>query len=350
MRDDGTEATGPDDERRPMLPLMTFTSWIKKHDANYAARRRAARAALVLPILFALSIYGIKNMNVAIYAAFGSIALLIFVDLSGPMRNRLQAQAALSVIGAVFICLGTLTSHIIWLSVLSMGIVTIVVIFAGVVSSVLASATTSLLLVFILSTAVPKPNSVMPDRFLGWGMASVVAFFAAWLLWPVKGQSAFRLAAASTCRAVAAKLRADVSSRLGTKVYSDDEHHSIINAAHVAVDALHRGFLAAPMRPTGLSVPSRAVVRLVDELLWMDAQIVDTDQGTEATPETTQACRIFSSSAAVLETGASLLVQPLSSSADLDNALQELRTSLYGKRSDTFLTDGRFLWARYTRT
>ncbi|HEY5267089.1 MAG TPA: FUSC family protein [Acidimicrobiales bacterium] len=338
MSDDGNEATGPDDERRPTLPLTTITNWVKKHDANYAALRRAARTAIVMPSLFALSIYAINNLNVAIYCAFGSIALLMFVDFSGPMRNRLQAQAALSVIGAVFVCLGTLTSHVIWLSVLSMGIVTLVVIFAGVVSSVLASATTSLLLVFILSTAVPGPNSVMPDRLEGWGLASLVAFFAVWLLWPAKGQSAFRLAAATACRAVGAKLRADVSSRLGTKVYSDDEHHSIIEAAHVAIDALLRGFLAAPLRPTGLSVSSRAVVSLVDELLWMDAQIVDTDHGSEATPATTQACQIFSSSAAVLESGASLLVQPFSSSADLDGALVHLKTSLKDMESEATLS------------
>jgi uncharacterized membrane protein YccC len=326
-----------DNEGRPALSLKIFISWIRKHDANYAALRRAARVALILPSLFALSFYVINNLEVAIFAAFGSIALLMFVDFSGPMRGRLQAQATLAVTGGVFICLGTLTSHSVWLSVLSMGVVTLVMIFAGVVSSVIASATTALLLVFILSTAVPAANSAIPDRLEGWGLISIVSFFAVWLLWPTKGQGAFRVAAATACRAVAAMLRADVSSRMGAEENSNDARNSAVEAAHVAVTALHRGFLAVPFRPTGLSVSSRAVVRLVDELLWMDAQLNETSQGVEASPITAQTCRIFSSSAAVLETGARLLDQPLTSSADLDGALKDLRDSLKEMENETTL-------------
>lgn len=317
-----------------MLHLTTFTSWVKKHDANYGALRRAARTAVIMPSLFALSIYVFGNEEVAIYTAFGSFALLTFVDFTGPMRNRLQAQATISLIGAVFVCLGTLTSHVVWLSVLSMGVVTLVVIFAGVVSSVLASATTSLLLVFILSTAVPGPFSGIPDRLAGWGLVSVVAFLAVWLLWPVKGQSALRLAAANACRAVAMKLKVDASTRLGAETFSIDERDKTIEAAHVAVDALHRGFLASPLRPTGLSVSSRAVVRLVDELLWLDTQLVETDQTFEATPTFTQVCQIFSSSAAVLETGARLLNDSFTPSAPLTEALHDLRTSLREMESE----------------
>jgi hypothetical protein len=291
-----------------------------------------------MPSLFALSFYAIGNLNVAIYAAFGSIALLMFVDFSGSMRSRLQAQAALSVIGAAFVCIGTLTSHTVWLSVLSMGIVSLVVIFAGVVSSVFASATTSLLLVFILSTAVPAPNSAIPDRLVGWGMVSLTAFFAIWLLWPVRGQSAFRKAAATACRAVALKLRVDVSNRLNTEAYSSDERDKIIDGAHVAVGGLHRSFLAAPFRPTGLSVSSRAVVRLVDELLWMDDQLEATDNSFEGVSATQQTCRIFSSSADVLESGALLLDQPFNSSEDLDGALGALRTSLKKMEDETTLS------------
>ncbi len=332
------EPSLPDNELlRSRSSLRTFTAWIKKHDANYAALRRAARTAIIMPALFALSIYAIGNVEVATFVAFGSIALLLFVDFSGPLRSRLQAQAALSVTGGVFVCLGTLTSRTVWLSVLSMGVVTLVVIFAGVVSSVLASATTSLLLTFILSTAVPGSNSVIADRLAGWGLASVVAFFAVWLLWPTNGHSALRIAAATACRAVAVKLRADVSTWRGTEDYSDDERRDVVNAAHVAVENLHRGFLVVPSRPTGLSVSSRAVVRLVDELLWVDAQLIEIHQPVDATSVTRPALRIFSSSADVLDTGANLLDRPFTSSTDLDDALQDLRTSLDDMEHETTL-------------
>lgn len=336
MTDDGAKAVVPDDNRRqPMLPLRTSAAWIKRHDANYAALRRAARAAIIMPSLFALSINVIANVEVATFAAFGSIALLLFVDFTGPVRSRLQALTAFSVTGGVFVCVGTLTSRSVWLSVLSMGVVAFVVIFAGVVSSVLASATTSLLLVFILSTAVPGPISVIPARLAGWGLASVVAFFAVWLLWPIKGQSAIRVAAATTCRAIAVKLRADVSHWLGTEEYSSDERHDITDAAHVSVDTLHPGFLAVPWRPAGLSVSSRAVVRFVDELLWMDTQLVEINQPADATSITKQALRICSSPAAVLETGANLLDRPFTSSTDLDGALNDLRATLNEMERET---------------
>jgi len=329
VTDDGANDAVPDgDRRRPTLPQRTLIAWVRRHDANYVALRRAARTAIILPALFALSVTVISNVEVATFAAFGSIALLLFVDFSGPMRSRLQAQAALSATGGVFVSLGTLTSRTLWLSVLSMGVVTFVVIFAGVVSSVLASATTSLLLTFILSTAVPAPTSEIADRLAGWGLASIVAFIAVWWLWPVKGHDALRVAAATACRALAMRLRADVSSWLSTEVYSSDEHRDIVTVAHEAVDALQRGFLAVPSRPTGLSVSSRAVVRLVDELLWMDSQLVEVNQPAFAATVTSQACRIRTSSAAVLETGANLLDRPFTTSTELDGARHDLRTSI----------------------
>jgi len=343
VTDNGATAVEPHEPRltsdeplRSGSLTKTIIAWIKRHDQNYAAlRSRAARTAIIMPILFALSIYVIDNVDVATFVAFGSIALLLFVDFSGPMRSRLQAQAALSVTGGVFVCLGTLTSRTIWLSVLSMGVVTLVVIFAGVVSSVLASATTSLLLTFILSTAVSGPNFVIPARLIGWGIASVVAFFAVWLLWSSKGQSALRVAASSACQAIAAKLQADVLMWRGTEAYSSDQYREIVSAAHAAVDTLHHGFLAAPLRPTGLSISSRAIVRLVDELLWLDAQLIELPQSVDATSMTPQALRIFSSSADVLGAGANLLNSPFTLSTKLDDALDDLRTTLKDMERET---------------
>ena len=290
-----------------------------------------------MPSLFALGIYATKNVEAATFIAFGSIALLLFVDFAGPTRSRLQAQAALSVTGAVFVCLGTLTSRTIWLSILAMGVVTLVVIFAGVVSSVLASATTSLLLTFILSTAVPGPNAVIPQRLEGWGLASVVALFAVWLLWPARVQSALRVAAARACRSIAQRLRSDVSTTRGNEVSVDREREHVINAAHDAVEALHRVFLAVPSRPTGLSLSSRAVVRLVDEVLWVDAQLIEVLQLVDVTSETQPVLHMFTSSTDVLDAGADLLDRPFAPPTDLESALHQLRSSLKNMERDTWL-------------
>src|SRR5450432_2606798 len=124
--------------------------WLRERDRGLAALRRAGRTAIVMPAMFALGAKVIGNPELATFAAFGSFAMLLLVDFSGPMRERVAAQAALVVAGSVLVCLGTLASRAVWLAVASMVVVGFAVIFAGVVSSVLAGATTSLLLAFIL--------------------------------------------------------------------------------------------------------------------------------------------------------------------------------------------------------
>jgi uncharacterized membrane protein YccC len=164
-----------------------------------------------------------------------------------------------------------------------------------------------------------------------------VAFLAVWLLWPAKLPNALRVAAAKACTALAAQLRWDVANALGTVQYSQAEHEEVTGAAKVAVDTLHRSFLAAPWRPTGLGISTRAVVRLVDELLWMGDQDIGLPAPGIVTSVVRLTCQIHSTSAAVLETGAQVLVEPTASSADLESALGNLGTALESLESEVTL-------------
>src|ERR1700684_2172813 len=98
-----------------------------------------------MPGLLALTIKVIGNPVMATFAAFGSLAMLLFVAFGGRMRERLPDQVALIATGAVFVVLGTLASRADWLAALGMLVVAFFVLFAGVVSSALARASTSLL-------------------------------------------------------------------------------------------------------------------------------------------------------------------------------------------------------------
>ena len=229
--------------KRPSISKPLF-DWIKVRDPNELALRRAARTAVVMSALFAFCIEIIGSAEIATFAAFGSIALLMLVDFSGPMRARIQAEIWLSVTGAALVCLGTLTSQTVWLSVLSMAVVAIVVLFVGVVSSVLASATTSLLLVFILSTAVAGAPSTIPDRLAGWGLASLASLIALWILWPSPNRNPLRLSAAHACRALSARLNADVAHWRDDGSLNDGAYETAIQGADVATEGLHRGFSA----------------------------------------------------------------------------------------------------------
>src|SRR4051794_22274550 len=246
---------------------MRVLSWLREHDPGFAALRRAGRAALVMPVAFWVGDKVIANPTVATFAAFGSFAMLVLVDFAGPMRERLQAQAALAVAGAIFVCAGTLVSRSTWLAAAAMVVVGFGVLFAGVVSSVLASAMTSLLLAFILPVSLPGPISSIPDRLAGWGMASAAALVATALLWPAPTRNPLREAAITACRALAARLRSDVSHlQDGESAASGAERDAAIAESKSAIGALHDLFFATPYRPTGLSTGARAVIRLVDEL------------------------------------------------------------------------------------
>ncbi|WP_431219604.1 hypothetical protein [Leifsonia xyli] len=188
---------------------MRVREWLSRHDPGYSALRRAGRAAIVMPLLFAFGSRVIGNPDVAFFSVFGSFAMLLFVDFGGPLRERVQALAALAVVGAVLVTLGTLAAQPVWLSAVGMAVVALVVLFAGSVSSVAASASTSLLLSFILPVTLPGTPASLGPRLLGWGIAAVVAIVAVTVLWPAPAREPLRGPAVDAIRALAARLRAE---------------------------------------------------------------------------------------------------------------------------------------------
>ena len=308
------------DMRPPHLhPLR----WLGQRDRGFAALRRATRAAIIMPAMFALGDKVIGNPQVALFAAFGSFAMLLLVDFGGPMAERLQAQAALAVTGGVFVCLATLASRTAWLAAVAMAVVGFGVIFAGVVSSVLAGATTALLLAFILPVSLAAPASAVPGRLAGWGMAAGAALVAVALLWPAPARDRLRGAAAAACRALGARLHAGVAYLLSGmgEHFAVDRDHAVAQADQ-AVEALRSSFLATPYRPTGLSTPARTTVRLVDELIWLNSIVIQ--PGLHRDGVNRAALRVKEAAAAVLDRAADLLGSRGGSSDELDAALTEL--------------------------
>ena len=297
--------------------------WLGQRDRGFAALRRATRAAIIMPAMFALGDKVIGNPQLATFAAFGSFAMLLLVDFGGPVAERFQAQAALVVTGGVFVCLATLASQTVWLAAVAMAVVGFGVIFAGVVSSVLAGATTALLLAFILPVSLAAPASAVPDRLAGWAMAGGVALVATTLLWPAPARDRLRGPAVAACRALAARLRAGIAYMLSgmDEQFALDPDHAAAQA-DLAVEALHSAFLATPYRPTGLSTPARTTVRLVDELSWLNSIVIQ--PGLHREGGRRAALRVKEAAAAVLDRAADLLDSRGGSSDELDAALTEL--------------------------
>ncbi|HUB75535.1 MAG TPA: hypothetical protein VL977_00695, partial [Solirubrobacteraceae bacterium] len=86
-------------------------AWVRERDADLLALRRAGRAAVVMPGLFAIGIEILANPTVAAFAAFGSFAMLLLASFGGPAIDRVRSQAALALAGAALVVLGTLVSQ-----------------------------------------------------------------------------------------------------------------------------------------------------------------------------------------------------------------------------------------------
>jgi uncharacterized membrane protein YccC len=225
---------------------------------DLAALKSAARAAIVIPAVFAFADKVIKQPQTSILAAFGSFAILVFVEFAGPVRTRLLAYAGLAGVGAVFITLGTLCSHDPWLAAGVTAVVGFATLYSGAINGYFAAATTAAIVTFVLPVTIPAPASAIPDRLEGWGLAVGAGVLSVMLLWPPRRRTDLQEGAAGAVRAVADLVEADRDR------WADRAH-----AAREAVDGLGRSFLGTQHRPTGPTRPTAALASLPDELDWL---------------------------------------------------------------------------------
>lgn len=308
---------------------LDVMSWLRSRDRNLTGLRRAGRTAIVMPSVFAIAVKMIGNPTVATFAAFGGFAMLLLADFTGSMRERVAAEAGFAVTGAALVCLGTLASRAPWLAGVSMAVVAFCVLFAGVISSVLAAATPGLLLSFILPVSLHAPASSIPDRLEGWGIAAGAAVAAVAFLWPAPAHDPLRTQAAAACRAFAAALRAAVAvygSQDGASAVRDRD--AAVTRADETVVALRRTFLATPYRPTGLGTAARSRIRLVDELTWVDSLILRSCRTSVRDEVPDSVHRLKSTVAVVLDRGGQLLENPRGDATALEAALDDLRQAM----------------------
>ncbi len=220
-----------------------------------------------MPAVFAFADKVIGNPQTALFAAFGSFAMLVLVEFTGPTRSRLVAYLTLACVGAGNIVLGTFCSRDAWLAAAAMAVVGFAILFSGVINGYFAAAGTSALLTFILPVTIPASFSEVPARLEGWGLAAAAAICAQMLLWPTRPRTTLRSDAARACDALAdfaetelGEDRSAIASRAA--------------AAREAVDGLRQRFLASPHRPNGPTGPTAALASLVDELDWLFSFLV----------------------------------------------------------------------------
>jgi uncharacterized membrane protein YccC len=221
------------------------------------ALRSAARAAIVIPAVFAVADKVIAKPDTSLTAAFGSFAMLVLVEFAGPTRQRLAAYGGLALVGAVFITFGTLCSRDPWLAAGGMALVGFVTLFAGVFGGYVAAGSAAAILTFVLPVTLPAPNSAIPDRLEGWGLAVAAGITAVLLLWPNRRRESLNRDVAGALRAVA------------DLVESDRDVSERAREAEEAVRGLGRRFLGSQHRPVGAAAATAALASFPDELNWL---------------------------------------------------------------------------------
>lgn len=230
---------------------------IRARDPEFDALRRAARAAVVLPIAAAVSFAVGGGSQTPLFTIFGCVALLILVDFPGNRPARALAYCGLGLNGAVLVTLGTLVAPHPWLSVAVMFVLGVVVIFSGVLSEIIAAGQRATLLMFVLPACIPV--GALPERLFGWLIALALCVPAALFLFPPRHHDDLRRHAARVCNRLADRLEGTASGRDVTK----------------AMNALYESWIGADYRPVALTAGSRALVRVVDDLGWLSDQITD---------------------------------------------------------------------------
>ncbi|MGA2835176.1 MAG: FUSC family protein [Acidimicrobiales bacterium] len=272
--------------------------WLERRDPGFRAAKRSVRAAVFVPSVFAIAVYGIGNSQTPLFAVFGAIGLLLFVDFGGPLRVRIHSYLGLWATGALLIVVGTVCSTHEVASVIAMAVVGFVVLSAGVVNPQVVTASTAALLTFVLPVAVPSPASSVGERLLGWALAGAICIPTALVVWSGRWHDRLRLTMATAARAVADLLEA------GT---SDEAVPGSVAAVHRALSAMRAQFEATPYRPTGAGPTDVALSNLVARLEWVGSRAVDAVGYRGRTTDLPSVARVDGAAAAVLRTIADLL-------------------------------------------
>ncbi|MDF2823741.1 MAG: hypothetical protein K0R68_1149 [Mycobacterium sp.] len=293
----------------PSSLLRRALDRIENRDPELDAFRRAARAAMIIPISAGIG-FTVGNGQTPLFAIFGSIALLIVVDFPGNRAGRAVSYAGLAAIGAVLITLGTLVAPNPWLAVATMFVLGVAVTFAGVLSTSIAAGQRATLLTFVLPACTPV--GPVGERLLGWSIALAVCVPAALFVLPPRHHDDLRRHAARVCGALAHHL----------------EGHDDRRAVNRAMNALWANYVGSDFRPVGLTAGSRALVRVIDDLEWLCDRVQD-ETAANLGVMTEPAVRVLRASARLLRIAR--VADRAPARAELDEALADLREVAQGR-------------------
>jgi hypothetical protein len=148
-----------------------------------AALAKAARAAVLLPTLFALLTLLLHNPQAAGFSVFGTFAHLVMTNYAEAQRQRILQSLTVTLAGAAMIAWGTAVSTHLLLAVLSASIVAFATRAAAQSVGLLASIHTVVLLAFMLAVTAPAPLEHILPRLAGWLLSGVISLPILLITW-----------------------------------------------------------------------------------------------------------------------------------------------------------------------
>jgi hypothetical protein len=237
-----------------------ISGWIRAKDPSRLAVKRSARAAVIMPAAFGLTHALFSNPQVGLFGAFGSFAFLLLVDFPGRPRFRLVSYLVLAAAGGGLITVATVVSTHKVAAVVVMGLVGFGVLFAGVASPNIATASTATLLLFVLPVAVAQPAGAVGPRLVGWAFACAFSIPACMLVWPTPWHDNLRRRLAATVTSVRRLAEAQAVGRRDPAART---------AVQSELSLLRSQFSSTPYPPTGSRVGTVALAKLVGRVEWV---------------------------------------------------------------------------------
>jgi Fusaric acid resistance protein-like len=243
-------------------PWSRPLGWLQRKDPHGLAVKRSARAALVVPCSFGLAHVAFSDLQVSLFAAFGSFALLLLVEFQGSPRTRLVSYVSLLVVSAGLVALGTVLSTHKVAAVVAMAAVGFTVLYAGIASQSVATAATATLLMFVLPDAVASPASEVGARLLGLGIAGALSIPACLLVWRPPWRDDLRRQLSAAMTAISRLVRAHADGVLDPGAYAELTSE---------LASMRAQFAATPYPQTGATRPGIALATLEARVEWAAA-------------------------------------------------------------------------------
>ena len=230
------------------------------HDPTHVLLRRGLRVAVVVPVVFFVCMQVLPAQEAALPAAFAAFSVLAFADFGGPAFDRFVANIVLGVIGTLLYTVGALIGWHPVAAVLSTFVVAFAISFGAVLRGYFATATTAVLLPWVLAATTHPDVAVLPEKSAGWAAGALVAALAALVLWPTHARSVLRTRMATSLDAAA-----DLVDALTAEPDSDLAELRWQRLA-TAVASLHDAYDGRLVRPGVGTARDRSLMLAFDQL------------------------------------------------------------------------------------